>query len=131
MVWSTCTIIKDKVLSKVKDVHVDNTGENFVQLRYVVKVEVVVKPEVVVIDHQLLFCFCFCVNDCVSRWRLDCSDRGRVVVGYQIEYCPLKTEHDGTTFGDLACKTLDVSAVDGEQTKISDLSPWTPYKVHN
>jgi len=95
MVWSTCTIIKDKVLSKVKDVHVDNTGDNFVQL----------------------------------RWRLDCSDRGRVVVGYQIEYCPLKTEHDGTTFGDPACKTQDVSAVDGEQTKISDLSPWTPYKI--
>ena len=47
MVWSTCTIIKDKVLSKVKDVHVDNTGDNFVQLRYVVKVS----------GHHIFFCF--------------------------------------------------------------------------
>jgi len=95
MVWSTCTIIKNKVVSKVKDVRVDNTGDNFA----------------------------------LVRWRLDCSDRGRVVVGYQIEYCPLKTESDTTTFDDSVCKTKNVTAADGEQTKILNLSPWTPYKI--
>eukprot|EP00090_Calanus_glacialis_P006187 TRINITY_DN14855_c0_g1_i1.p1 TRINITY_DN14855_c0_g1~~TRINITY_DN14855_c0_g1_i1.p1 ORF type:complete len:1361 (-),score=228.52 TRINITY_DN14855_c0_g1_i1:1042-5124(-) len=95
MVWSTCSIIKNKVLSKVKDVTVDNTGEDFA----------------------------------LVRWRLDCSDRGRVVVGYQIEYCPLKTESDTTTWDEAVCKTKNVTAADGEQTKILNLSPWTPYKI--
>jgi hypothetical protein len=89
-------MIKDKVLSKVKNVQVDNTGKDFASV----------------------------------RWRLDCSDRGRVVVGYQIEYCPLKTVSDNTAFGDEVCQTRNVTgAYGGEQTKISNLSPWTPYKI--
>ena len=52
-------------------------------------------------------------------------------MGYQIEYCPLKSKSDTTSFDDAVCSTKNVTAADGEQTKILNLSPWTPYKVNN
>ena len=114
MVWSACTIIENRVLCKVKDVTVDDTGEDFAFVRFDI-----FYPEL--INYSLLH----------SRWHLDCSDQGQLVVGYQIEYCPLKTESDTTSFDNTFCKTQNVAAADGEQTKILNLLPWTRYKVNN
>ena len=52
-------------------------------------------------------------------------------MGYQIEYCPLKTESETISFDNTFCKTDNVAVADGEQTKILNLLPWTRYKVHN
>ena len=54
MVWSTCTIIKDKVLSKVKDVSVDNTEEDFALLRFVVPPVFVVLYSVIIVLYSVL-----------------------------------------------------------------------------
>jgi len=95
MVWSTCTIIKTKVFSKVKSVSIDDID-----------------------DHSALI-----------RWRLDCSDRGRIVVGFKVEYCPYTAESYTKTFDGENCKHKNVSAIEGEMTELSDLTPWTEYLI--
>ncbi len=61
------------------------------------------------------------------RWRLDCSDRVGIVRGYRIEYCPISPDS-------LDCigKVLEEeTAPDAESAVISNLDPWTVYKVLN
>jgi hypothetical protein len=99
MAWTTCTVLHNKVLDRLKPVVVEK-----------------VEPRRMLIS-----------------WHLDCSDRVGVVTGYQISYCAIPTEdtsskcisNSGGTHDMLNLETAD----DSNQAWISDLEPWTFYKV--
>lgn len=58
------------------------------------------------------------------EWKLECPDKS-IVVGYQLEYCPIKEPKT------LDCKTPEqrINITDTTKYTLSDLSPYTTYKI--
>ena len=74
-------------------------------------------------------------NPCIvtislCRWRLDCQDRIGIVTGYEIVYCSIRDETD---VDDKICAgrnlTQEIARPDAEKSNLTNLTPWTPYKV--
>ena len=73
-------------------------------------------------------------NPCIvtiplSRWRLDCQDRIGIVTGYEIVYCSIRDETD---VDDKICAGRNLTQEippDAEKSNLTNLTPWTPYKV--
>ena len=61
-------------------------------------------------------------------WRLDCSDRVGIVIGYKISYCPVRDLDHEETCSDDRVLTHEAPP-DAEHAWIKDLEPWTLYKV--
>ena len=100
MVWATCTILHNKVIGKLKTVTVD------------------------VVKHTSM----------TIRWRLDCSDRVGIVQGYKVAYCPVDSNSDSDEDLDsdnncIGKMVEEVTPQDAEHAVITNLDPWTQYKV--
>ena len=109
MVWATCTIIKNRVVGKLKDVSADSIGETTALVRC--------QPSCHV--HRVTI---------LLRWRLDCSDRIGIVINYEVVYCAMKNENKP----DEGCKDkeqIKKLAPDANTANLTNLTPWTAYKV--
>lgn len=92
MVWATCTIIQNRVVSKLKNVKVFDVQTNTAHI----------------------------------SWQLDCSDRVGIVIGYQVEYCPVASRDEKEKC--LASKQTFNITGEAVNAKIENLTPWTWYK---
>ena len=65
-------------------------------------------------------------NSMLLRWRLDCSDRVGIVTGYAVSYCPIGSpDASSECIGEkLIWNTTE------EEVTITELHPWTYYKVN-
>jgi len=95
LVWATCTIIKNRVVGKLKEVSVDGVGE----------------------------------TTALVRWRLDCQDRIGIVTGYEIVYCSIRDEMDVDKICAGRNLTQEIARPDAEKANLTNLTPWTPYKI--
>ena len=64
-----------------------------------------------------------------TRWRLDCQDRIGIVTGYEVVYCPINDESDVDKSCPSGNYTRKVELPDAEKTNLTEMVPWTPYKV--
>ena len=63
------------------------------------------------------------------RWRLDCQDRIGIVTGYEIVYCSIRDEMDVDKICAGRNLTQEIPRADAEKANLTNLIPWTPYKV--
>ena len=63
------------------------------------------------------------------RWRLDCQDRIGIVTGYEIVYCSIRDEMDVDKICAGRNLTQEIARPDAEKANLTNLTPWTPYKV--
>ena len=99
MAWTTCTVLHNKVLDKLNPVVVEKIEARRMRI----------------------------------SWHLDCSDRVGIVTGYQISYCAIENEDPSSKCISNSGKTNAMqnleTADDSNKAWISDLEPWTYYKV--
>ena len=65
------------------------------------------------------------------RWRLDCQDRIGIVTGYEIVYCSIRDEMDVDKICAGRNLTQEIPRPDAEKSNLTNLTPYTPYKVEN
>ena len=63
------------------------------------------------------------------RWRLDCQDRIGIVTGYEIVYCSIRDEMDVDKICAGRNLTQEIPRPDAEKSNLTNLTPYTPYKV--
>ena len=63
------------------------------------------------------------------RWRLDCQDRIGIVTGYEIVYCSIRDEMDVDQICAGRNLTQEIPRPDADKANLTNLTPWTPYKV--
>ena len=63
------------------------------------------------------------------RWRHDCQDRIGMVTGYEIVYCSIRDEMDAHKICGGRNLTREIPRPDAEKAKLTNLTPWTLYKV--
>ena len=110
MVWATCTIIKNRVVGKLKDVSADSIGETTALVRCQPCCNFIHKVTILL------------------RWRLDCSDRIGIVINYEVVYCAMKNEKEP----DKGCRgeeQIEQLGPDANTANLTNLTPWTAYKV--
>ena len=65
----------------------------------------------------------------LCRWRLDCQDRIGIVTGYEIVYCSIRDEMEVDKICAGRNLTQEIPRPDAEKANLTNLTPWTPYKV--